>query len=402
MTIKLRRIDYISEVATLRQLDSVDVGIPGRAKRLFITEALDILQLKMRWLKRSPDITCLTIIEGRYIYCPGAMCRWLGTWSPILHVDAQGQYAYIDHKEYCSFSDASSSFDHNLIILPEYYGDYSFHFGHFQVDVVPILKFLKKIQASQLGARNIKYSLYPLLNFHKEIIEKEDLSCLISVENNTKILKELAFADNKRIIWLEKTNSRLVLPDHNYGWAKAISSASNKTQAFSNETNPSPTLREAKTEFKGLVFDRSGSSNFLRATNCCDLLCNEFLVETEHGEKRITFESIDYIQAGVFGRIDIALKYDFVIGPFGSHFMPTLLRGGIVHMFIVPFRPPATLIEERMEGFTYYPSGLIRWILASHPTQYEGGFDMWSFHYSEYAIDANYVASQIAMALTDK
>lgn len=396
---RLKLINNISEIEPLEILDSIDVGFPARTKKLYCTRPLNVIQLKLRWVTSNPDITSLTIIEGRYLYCPMNERKWLRLWAPIVLLDAQCDYVDIDLSEYCR-SRAGTLFDYNIIILPDYYGDYGYHFGHFLIDVLPILVFLGMYQAS-LKLGDIKYALYPFLGFHEEIVAHEGLHHLISAQNNMKVLDAFVYADSRRVIWAERCNARIVLPDRNYGFAKAMLCKSGSMEKTSIDSSRRPSIGKLKRVFRGLIFDRSGSSVYVRATNCFELQSEKFFVNTKSGRIELSFESFDYIKAGVYGRVETAEAYDFVAGPFGSHFIPTMLSLNVLHMFIVPFIPPSSLIEERLEGFCYYPRNLYRWIPASPSWQPDVELDMQNFHYSEYVIDINFVVSRIASALSE-
>ena len=400
MKIRVKLIDSISEIEPLNLLDSISIGNPLFTKRLYITKPLDIIQLKLRWMLCAPDITSLTIIDNQYLICPIDKCEWLQLWRPILHADPQCKFADIDLSECPSFH-RPTLFNHNVIILPDYNGDYSFHFGHFQVDVLPILKSLKESLPLKKFSNEIRYSLNPLLSFHKELLSHEGLFDVVLAESNMKIIDALAYADSKRIIWIEKTKSRLVIPDLNYGFAKAIISKV-KQLPTSNLSVSAASCELLKTNYKGLIFDRLNLTAFPRLTNCSELLSKVYSVKTKANEIWLSFESLDYIKAGVIGRVEIAKDYDFVIGPFGSHFVPTMLDCRAFHMFIVPFRPPESLVKDRLEGFLYYPDNFYKWIVANPPSEYQGDYDMESFHYINYAMNVDYVITQIVEGLANR
>ncbi len=399
MTITLQLVDNISEIAALDLVDSIELGYNIPTKELRITRPLNIIQLKMRWKTKRPDITSLTIVENKYIYCPKEKREWLNIWLPLLIPSIKPHHISLQAEQWESLQQ-TKPWTQNLLILPEYYGDYSFHFGHFLMDVLPILKCLREKQSEQNRLSGLKYSLYPLLEFHRELISVENLHSQVVVYSNKEVLHNLIYADRSRVIWAEQSQSRIVQPTLNYGFARAVMSKINEHNS-SDYSESQDALQELKCKYKGLIYDRSGSSLFRRLANVAELHNRAFSVQLKSGQFQFSFDSFDYIETGVYGRIQKARDYDFVIGPFGSHFLPTMIECNIMHMFIVPFKPSQSLIEERLEGFLYYPKNLYQWILANPPSAYVGEFNMESFHYTEYKMDIDYVLHQIATALNN-
>ena len=399
MKVSLQLIDSISEIAALYLVDSLDLGCDVPVKELRITKPLNVIQLKMRWISSRADLTSLTIVNHRFLYCPVVSRGWLKLWEPLLVLSLDGRHVSFNSAIWKTLLQGKQSL-HNTIILPEFYGDYSFHFGHFLIDVLPILKCLRDKQSEQNRISGLKYSLYPLLQFHRELISAENLNSQVLVSGNKDVLRNLIYTDHRRVIWAEQSQSRIVIPSQNYGLARAIMPRLSERNASDNAESQD-VMQEIKCKYKGLIFDRSGSSHFRRLTNVAELQDRAFLVKYKSIQLQLIFDSCDYIEAGVCGRIQEASNYDFVIGPFGSHFLPTMIECNVMHMFVVPFRPSQSLIEERLEGFLFYPKNLYRWILANPPSAYVGKFDMESFHYTEYKMDTYYVLDQIATALNE-
>ena len=355
------KMKIIQDIGEIFRTETIWVEtVKGQDAYLRISEKLNIVKINFHWgPDEHPETTYILIINNNYILNSNKdVSSSMDLWSTLLKKTGTNEYEYNETminalNNQCYAYDNSNSQLIYAFKHAKYIGDFFFHFGHFFLDALPTIKCMETLCKKRVN------KLYQKREFHEELLQANSLTNTIEMDRQSTQQNYVTKIPDIFYTWIEVFESQqLIDVDYNFGLFYHINKTHGDNLGFKILTKESQ-----NEQLKGLHLAR-GKSYRQRFKNTEDILGVRSTTLSHNGEEvtiNTLIESADPEELGVYERVVISNKYDFVIGSPGSHMLPTLLYSDVVHFFVVPFLPTNKIIKQYLSGYEYLEDK-IEWI----------------------------------------